>query len=84
MTTTAPANEIPHAALPGAHQPAGIPRTGLFVVLEGVSGSGKSTLAALIARRLGCPDQTQSDRGTPDTAADSPCALPDLAAAATH
>ncbi len=51
----APPHDAPRAALPGAYQPTGQPRTGLFVVLEGISGSGKSTLAALIARRLGCP-----------------------------
>ncbi|WP_219507929.1 dTMP kinase [Nonomuraea ceibae] len=31
-----------------------MPRSGIFVVLEGISGSGKSTLAAHLAERLGC------------------------------
>jgi dTMP kinase len=39
--------------LPQAYQPADTPRTGMFVVLEGISGSGKSTLAALLAAQLG-------------------------------
>ena len=50
----------PHTTRPARRCPGRIsrpdqPRTGLFVVLEGISGSGKSTLAALIARRLACP-----------------------------
>ncbi|MGP4104570.1 dTMP kinase [Nonomuraea sp. KM90] len=37
-----------------AYQPADTPRSGIFVVLEGISGSGKSALAAHLADRLGC------------------------------
>ncbi|MFI7448050.1 dTMP kinase [Nonomuraea sp. NPDC049714] len=40
--------------LPAAYQPAATPRSGIFVVLEGISGSGKSTLAAHLAARLDC------------------------------
>jgi dTMP kinase len=37
-----------------AYHAADTPRSGIFVVLEGISGSGKSTLAAHLAERLGC------------------------------
>jgi thymidylate kinase len=50
---TAPRISVEHL-LPAAYQPADSPRSGIFVVLEGISGSGKSTLAAHLADRLGC------------------------------
>jgi thymidylate kinase len=48
------ASDAAGPAAPGAYRPDSIPRTGFFVVLEGISGSGKSTLAALLADRYGC------------------------------
>ncbi|MGP3918868.1 dTMP kinase [Nonomuraea sp. 10N515B] len=53
MTIAAPHVSIGHL-LPTAYQQAEAPRSGIFVVLEGISGSGKSTLAAHLADRLGC------------------------------
>lgn len=52
MTITA-TRSVDHP-LPAAYQPAAMPRSGIFVVLEGISGSGKSTLAAHLAARLDC------------------------------
>ncbi|MER7361966.1 dTMP kinase [Nonomuraea wenchangensis] len=51
MTITAPSFS---GQLPAAYQPAETPRSGIFVVLEGISGSGKSTLARNLAERLDC------------------------------
>lgn len=53
MTITAPGISVDHP-LAAAYQPAEKPRSGIFVVLEGISGSGKSTLAAHLAARLDC------------------------------
>ncbi|MGW6495471.1 dTMP kinase [Nonomuraea angiospora] len=53
MTIAAPRSSIGNQ-LTAAYQPAETPRSGVFVVLEGINGSGKSTLAAQLADRLGC------------------------------
>ncbi|MFI7132558.1 dTMP kinase [Nonomuraea sp. NPDC050153] len=53
MTIAAPRPSIGNQ-LPAAYQPAETPRSGVFVVLEGISGSGKSTLARHLAERLDC------------------------------
>ncbi|MET9241928.1 deoxynucleoside kinase [Nonomuraea sp. NPDC003709] len=53
MTIAAPRPSIGNQ-LPAAYQPAETPRSGVFVVLEGISGSGKSTLARNLAERLDC------------------------------
>ncbi|MER6948078.1 deoxynucleoside kinase [Nonomuraea sp. NPDC000554] len=49
-----PPRNMAHRPLPAAYQPADTPRSGIFLVLEGISGSGKSTLAARLADRLDC------------------------------
>ncbi|MFE3454136.1 dTMP kinase [Nonomuraea sp. NPDC059194] len=52
--TIPPQREPIHDRLPADYQAADTPRSGIFVVLEGISGSGKSTLAARLAERLDC------------------------------
>ncbi|MER7500426.1 deoxynucleoside kinase [Nonomuraea pusilla] len=52
--TIAPPQTMTPGLLPAAYQAADTPRSGIFVVLEGISGSGKSTLARHLAERLDC------------------------------